>query len=70
MNLQCQLSRLDRVDALIRRKATGTPEQLARRLELSERRVYQIINLMKALGGPIFFDRERNSYCYEYELVM
>lgn len=62
-----QVERLKRMHQLIKRKATGTPQQFANRLNLSERRVYQLLKLMKELDAPIYFDRERNSYCYEYE---
>jgi len=43
MNFLDQLERLKRINQLIKMKATGTPQQLARKLELSERRVYQLI---------------------------
>ena len=64
MDFITQLERINRINQLIKRKATGSPAQLARRLELSERRVYQLISLIKTLGAPIYFDRAHNSYCY------
>lgn len=67
MNFLDQLERLKRIHQLINRKATGTPQQLANRLALSESRIYQLLRLMKELDAPIYFDRERNSYCYEYD---
>ena len=70
MNFLDQLERLKRINQLIKMKATGTPQQLARRLDLSERRVYQLIKLMKELEAPVHFDRERNSYCYEYDFSL
>lgn len=59
--------RLKRLDHLIRIKGTGTPLQLAEKLGLSERSVYEYINLMKDLGAPIKFDAYRESYYYERE---
>ena len=59
--------RLERIDSLIRMKATGTPAQLADRLEISERSVYEYINLMKDLGAPIKFDTYRQTYYYDEE---
>jgi len=64
-----KIQQMDRVDALIRRKATGSPKELAKRLETSERFVYKLIKLMKDLGAPIYFDIDSNSYCYDEEIV-
>ncbi|MEL6867479.1 MAG: HTH domain-containing protein [Bacteroidota bacterium] len=61
-----QIKRLERVDQLIRLKATGTPRQLAIRLEVSERTIYDIITAMKDLGAPIYYSHQRRSYCYEF----
>ena len=59
------LQRLTRIDYLIRIKGTGTPIQLARKLGLSERSVYEYLNLMKEFGAPIKFDNYRETYYYE-----
>lgn len=64
MDFLTQLKRIERINQLVKTKPTGSPAQLAHQLELSERRVYQLINLIKTLGGPIYFDKEYNSYCY------
>lgn len=61
------LERLSRIDHLIRIKGTGTPAQLAKRLNLSERSVYDYISFLKGLGCPIKFDSFRGSYFYEEE---
>lgn len=61
-----QIQRLERVHYLIKRKATGTPQELARRLDVSLRTVHEVIRAMKELGGPIYYCQERRSYCYEY----
>ena len=68
MNFITQLERIERINLLIKTKSTGTPSQLANRLELSERRVYQLINLLKTLGAPVYFDKDRNSYCYSEDV--
>jgi len=57
--------RLVRIDYLIRIKGTGTPSQLASRLEVGERTIYEYINIMKALGAPIQYSRQRRSYYYD-----
>lgn len=61
-----KVNQLQRADQLIRMKATGTPEQLASRLEISKRTVFELIAFMKRLNAPIFYCHRRRSYCYKY----
>lgn len=68
MTLLDKIKLIERVDSLICRKATGSPGELASKLELSERYVYKLINLMKDMGAPIFYCNSRRSYCYEVEV--
>ncbi len=63
-----QLELLDRLDGLIHRRSTGTPAQLARRLNVSERTVYNLLDAMRALGAEVTYCRERQSYFYEYRV--
>ena len=67
MNFHDRLHVIERIDALIKRKGTGSPSQLASRLGISERSVYAIIQSMKELGAPIYYDHSRLSYCYSEE---
>ena len=55
---------IERIDQLIRLKATGTPQELSLKLELSERTVYRYVDEMKALGVPIEYDKNYGSYIY------
>jgi predicted DNA-binding transcriptional regulator YafY len=57
--------RLARIDYLIRHKATGSPSELAKRLGISERSVYEYLNLMKEFGAPIKFNNFRQTYYYD-----
>ena len=59
-----QIALLERVDQLIHLKATGRPKQLAERLEVSEATVFRIIDTMKQLNAPIYYDLVRQSYVY------
>jgi hypothetical protein len=68
MTLEEKLEIIDRTNGLIRRKATGTPAELAIKLKQSERFVYQLIKLMKNMDAPIYYCHEKRSYCYEYEV--
>ena len=60
-----KMKQIERVDGLIRRKATGSPKELANRIGVSERTVYDCIETMKLMNAPIFYCRNCCSYCYE-----
>lgn len=62
------LQQIERIDQLIRLKATGSPKDLSLRLNISESTLYQLLNTMKDMGAPIYFCRNRNSYCYDNEV--
>lgn len=65
--LMKQIAILERIDQLIRLKATGSPKQLADRLEVSEATVFRIIETMKEMQAPICYDLERQSYIYTHQ---
>jgi len=65
MKLFETLNRIDRVDQLIRLKATGTPKRLATRLKISESSLYELLKIMKEMGAPIYYCSNRESYCYK-----
>ena len=65
MNLFSDLLLLERLDHLIRTRATGSPIQLASRLDTSERNIYRLIGRLRDLGFPIVYDKNRDTYCYE-----
>jgi hypothetical protein len=65
MDFCYQIRRIERLDLLMRRRATGTPEELAAKLGISVSQVYQVIRLMKdVLKAPIYYSRIDRSYCY------
>ncbi|MEM9025059.1 MAG: hypothetical protein AAGB22_15035 [Bacteroidota bacterium] len=64
MALMTYLDRLQKADRMIRMKATGTPRQLAKSLGIAPSSLFELIRLMKDLGGPIYYCRHRQSYCY------
>jgi predicted DNA-binding transcriptional regulator YafY len=67
MNITDTKDVIERIDRLVRLRATGTPRELALRLNLSERTVFRILNQMKEIGCPIYFNKASGSYCYEQE---
>ena len=67
--LQTMIGRLYSLDYYIRTKSTGTPKQLADKLNLCERQAREYISLFRELGASVKYDRSRNSYYYEFEGV-
>lgn len=66
MSLRKYLRRIQRLDAMIRRKSTGPPEELARKLDISERWLYKFLRELKEeFDCPITYDHYRQSYVYE-----
>jgi len=59
------LQRLQIIDRLIQKEKTGTPSELASKLGLSDRSVYEYLTLMKSLNAPIKFCPIRKSYYYD-----
>lgn len=53
-----------RIDHLIRTRATGSPDDLARRIGLSRRHLLRLISALREQGFPIAFDKCRNTYYY------
>jgi len=50
---------------LIEKERTGTPKELAKRLELSERMVYNYVDLLKKdLKAPVVYNRTKQTYQY------
>ena len=64
MNIIRYLDRLKRMDDLIRRKATGTPEEFAVKMGLSRIALLKYIRLLKEMNAPVVFNHDRGSYCY------
>lgn len=66
MSLFQYVNRIEQLDALIRRKSTGPPKELARKLGISERWLYTFLGELKdELDCPIAYDPYRQSYIYE-----
>jgi predicted DNA-binding transcriptional regulator YafY len=57
-------NRLEYLNYLIRLKATGSPDSLAKKLHLSVRTVFGYIDILKSLGAPIAYNKEKETYYY------
>lgn len=53
---------------LIRRKATGTPDQLFQKLHISRRTLYKLLDELKSYGADIEYDRNRRCFYLTKEI--
>ena len=58
------LERLQRLHQLIEQEVTGAPKELAGRLHVSERLVYNLIDQLKDYKADICYCRSRRTYYY------
>jgi len=68
MNLPEEINLVQQLDQLIRLKATGTPKELGKKIGISRRQVYRVIENMKRMGFPIAYCRHRKTFYYEMEV--
>ncbi len=69
MNAIKQLQRMERLDTLINLRATGNPSELARRLNISESMLYQILRDIKLhFKVAIYYSKSCRSYCYREKM--
>ena len=60
-----QIERLQYLDKLIRKKSTGTPDELAGRLGISRSQLYNLISYFKDIGMEIKYSRLSKSFYYK-----
>jgi hypothetical protein len=59
--------RLQYIDFLIRKKATGDVEKFAKKNRLSKSGLANVLKEMKEMGFPIKYDKNKQSYFYTKE---
>ncbi|PHS54112.1 MAG: DNA-binding protein [Lutibacter sp.] len=64
MKTQKQLNRLQKIHQYIKVANTGSPNEFANKLNLSESQLYNILDDLKIKGFPISYSRKLNSYIY------
>ena len=62
-----QLERLRKIHQLIKKRNTGSPNELANRLKISRRQLYNVIEYLKEIEAPLIFSRKNNTFYYEHE---
>ncbi len=65
MNFVKQIERFQILSKLIHEQNTGSPEELANRLNLSRRQLYNYIEELGDLGIEIRYSRKYNSFYFE-----
>ena len=64
-NSKINLISIKVIDDLIAKKETGSPYMLAKKLDISVSKVYELLNYMKCeLDAPIIYDKKIKSYKY------
>ncbi len=66
MSLLNKIERVERMHRMIRFKRTGSPQQFANKLGVSQSMLYALLKELKELGAPIAYCRYRESYEYMY----
>lgn len=56
--------RLGHLNQLIKNRSTGSPTELAKKMNVSERTAFDYLDILKSLGADIRYSRTRRSYYY------
>ena len=64
MNFIRQIERLQLLNKLLEQERTGTPEELAQRLGIKRRTLYDMIESIKSLGADVVYDRKLQTFYY------
>jgi hypothetical protein len=68
MALRKYINRIEQLDQLVRLECTGNPEECAKKLKISKRTFYCLINELKTdFKCPIVYSRIKRSYVYTKE---
>lgn len=59
-----QIELIERIDQLIRMKATGSPKEFANNMNISKASLYRLLETMKELGAPIEYNITTQSFVY------
>lgn len=72
MNTLKQIEQLRKIHGLIKLESTGSPKMMAKKMRVSERQLYNLIDQLRTMDAPIRFDRRANTYFYagDFELLV
>ena len=57
---------------MIKLEGTGSPKEIASRMHISQRQLYNLLEQLRDMDAPIRFNRSANTYLYtsEFELLV
>jgi biotin operon repressor len=64
MDIEELLNHLETLDQFVQNKCTGSPQELAEKLGVSENSVYELLKIIETFGYPLKFNHELDSYEY------
>ncbi len=66
MKFLCYIDRVNLMNRLIQKRATGTPEDFAGILGVSRTRLYEMLEEIKSYNAPIAYDKTAKTFFYEH----
>jgi predicted DNA-binding transcriptional regulator YafY len=72
MNNLKQIEQLRKLHGMIKLENTGSPNTMAKKMHVSERQLYNLIDQLRTMDAPIRFNRRANTYFYtrDFELLV
>lgn len=67
MSYRTYINKLERIKFLAERKMTGSPKNLAEKLDVSERTLFRMVEDLRLTGYELYFCRYEKSYVLEKE---
>lgn len=67
MSSRIAIEQIRKINHLIVKKNTGKPAEMVVRIDCSATTLFTYIAIMKGLGAPIRYSKERQTYYYEQE---
>ncbi|HBH22466.1 MAG TPA: hypothetical protein DDY13_03490 [Cytophagales bacterium] len=64
------IERLQLLNILIEQEKTGSPDELSRRLGISRRHLFRLLEWMKDLGVDIWYDKANGTYVNKGEVML
>lgn len=67
MNFIKQIERLQILNNLIKQECTGTPAELAVKMNISRSKLYEMLDTLKCWGLNVEYDRSRQTFHFVHE---
>lgn len=64
------IDRLKKLDLLLRNEVTGTSAELANKLGVSRRTIFDYIDILKSKGAEIKFSRSKKTFYYQSKYTL